>query len=183
MGVSAQTALQVTFSVDRMEAILQSQISLEGRAMAPEEIQELLREAGVCTGIMDDVVSRIARDGLDSHGVVVARGIQPRAGVPGRVEPVYFPPNHQSKMPTVLSVRKGDVLAVLHPPSAGMPGMTVTVRTVTEDGRPLEVLFRFPVALEDRSLHWVCWEAGRFRAFRPPGIGASIELPPSGLPF
>ena len=109
-----------------MQAIIQSQIPLEGRAMAPEEIQELLREAGVCAGIMDDVVSRIARDGLDSHGVVVARGIQPRAGVPGRVEPVYFPPNHQSKMPTVLSVRKGDVLAVLHPPSAGTPGMTVT---------------------------------------------------------
>ncbi len=126
MGVSAQTALQVTISGDGMEAIIQSQTPVECGAMAPEEIQEVLHEAGVCTGIKDDVVRRIARDGLDSHGVVIACGVQPREGMPGRVELVFFPGDYQAKMRTVFSVRKGDVLAVLHPPTGGTPGMTVT---------------------------------------------------------
>jgi len=126
MGVSAQTALQVTISGDGMEAIIQSQTPLECGAMGPEEIQEVLHEAGVCTGIKDDVVRRIARDGLDSHGVVIACGVQPREGMPGRVELVFFPGDYQAKMRTVFSVRKGDVLAVLHPPTGGTPGMTVT---------------------------------------------------------
>ncbi|OHB82042.1 MAG: hypothetical protein A2W31_06525 [Planctomycetes bacterium RBG_16_64_10] len=82
-----------------------------------------------------------------------------------------------------LSSRYSSVQSMAAGDSVPLPGMTITVLTVTEDGRPMEVLFRFPVALEDRSLHWVCWEAGRFREFRPPGVGAAIELPASGLPF
>jgi uncharacterized protein len=130
IGLSAQTALQVAISVGGMEASIQSQTPLEGGAMAPEEIQDILHEAGVCTGILDDVVQRIARIGLDLHAVVVACGMQPRGGMPGRIEFVYIPPNHQPKMRAVLSVRKGDVLAVLHPPSEGVPGMTVTGEVV-----------------------------------------------------
>ena len=126
MGVSTQTTLRVAISGDAMEAIVQSHTPFEGGMMVPEEIQELLHDAGVRTGIMEDVIGRIARDGLDSHGVVIACGMQPREGVPGRVELVFPSPDHQSKMRTVLSVRKGDVLAVLHPPSGGTPGMTVT---------------------------------------------------------
>jgi uncharacterized protein len=126
MGVSAQTVLQVTVSGDGMEAIIQSPAPLECGVMAPEEILEVLHEAGVCTGIKDDVVRRIARDGLNSHGVIVACGMQPREGVPGHIELIVLPPDHQSKMRTVLSVRKGDILAVLHPPTEGTPGVTVT---------------------------------------------------------
>ncbi len=130
MGVSAQTALQVTISGDGMEAFIRSQTPLECGMIAPEEIQEVLHETGVCTGIRDDMVRRIARDGLDSHGVVIACGTQPREGAPGRAELVFVPPDHQSKMRTVLSVRKGDVLAVLHPPTEGTPGVTVTGEVV-----------------------------------------------------
>jgi uncharacterized protein (DUF342 family) len=130
MGASAQTELRVTISEDGMEAIVQGQTPLECGVMTPEEIREVLDEVGVCTGIKDDMVRRIARDGLDSHGVAIAIGMQPREGVPGRVELVFLPPDHQSKMRTLLSVRKGDVLAVLHPPSEGTPGMTVTGKVV-----------------------------------------------------
>lgn len=126
MGVSTQTALRLAISGDGMEAIVQSHTPLEGGMIAPEEIQELLHDAGVNTGIMEDVIGRIARDGIHPPGVVVARGVQPRGGVPGRVELVYIPPNHQLKKRTVFSVRKGDDLAVLHPPSEGTPGVSVT---------------------------------------------------------
>jgi hypothetical protein len=126
-----QTTLRVAISGDGMEAILQSQTPFEGGMMAPEEIQELLHDAGVRTGIMDDVIGRIVRDGLYPPGVVVARGVQPRGGVPGWVELIYISPSHQPKLHTILSVRKGDVLAVLHPPSEGTPGSSVTGEIVT----------------------------------------------------
>lgn len=126
MGVSTQTLLRVAISGDGMEAIVQSHIPLEGGLIGPGEIQELLQDAEVCTGIMEDVVARIVRDGIDPPGVVVARGVQPRGGVPGRVEFVYSTPGHQPKMHTILSVRKGDVLAVLHPALEGTPGLSVT---------------------------------------------------------
>ena len=126
MGVSTQTTLRVAISEDGMEAIVQSHTPFEGGMMVPEEIQELLHDAGVRTGIMEDVLRRIARDGIHPQGVVVARGVQPRGGVPGWVELIYISPSREPKLHTILSVRKGDVLAVLHPPSEGTPGSSVT---------------------------------------------------------
>jgi hypothetical protein len=126
MDASTQTRLRVAISEDGMEAALQSHTPVEGGLMVPEEIQALLQDAGVRTGIMDDVIGRIARDGIHPPGVVVARGVQPRVGVPGRVEIVCLPRDHQPKKGTILSVRKGDVVGVLHPPSEGMPGSSVT---------------------------------------------------------
>jgi uncharacterized protein (DUF342 family) len=110
----------------RDEAIVQSHTLFDGGMITPDEIQELLYDAGIRTGIMNDVIGRIARDGIYPPGAVVARGVRPRGGVPGWVEFVYIPPSHQPKMHAILSVRKGDVLAVLHPPSEGTPGSRVT---------------------------------------------------------
>ncbi len=74
-----------------------------------------------------------------------------------------------------------------HPLARGetieLSNVSITVLELTEDGRPAKVLFRFRVPLEDPSLKWVCWESGKFKKFQPPGIGESIELPASGLPF
>ncbi len=74
-----------------------------------------------------------------------------------------------------------------HPLARGetieLPNVSITIKELTEDGRPAEVLFRFRVALEDPSLKWVCWEGGEFKQFQPPSIGETIELPASGLPL
>jgi hypothetical protein len=64
-----------------------------------------------------------------------------------------------------------------------LSNVSITVKELTEDGRPAEVLFRFHVALEDPSLKWVYWVDGKFKEFQPPGIGESVELPASGLPI
>lgn len=73
------------------------------------------------------------------------------------------------------------------PPAPGdtirLPAATITVREVSAAGEPAEILVRFPVALEDPSLHWVCWQAGRLTGFRPPAIGETIELPGWGVPI
>jgi len=64
-----------------------------------------------------------------------------------------------------------------------LSNVSITVKELTEDGRPAKVLFRFHVALENPSLKWIYWESGKFKQFQPPGIGESVELPASGLPL
>ncbi len=63
-----------------------------------------------------------------------------------------------------------------------LAGLTVEIVSLTEDGRPLEAVFRFDTPLEDASLVWLQWEDGAFRSFAPPAIGESVELHP-GAPF
>ncbi len=64
-----------------------------------------------------------------------------------------------------------------------LPSASITIKELTEDGRPAEILFRFRVPLEDQSLKWIYWEGGKFKEFHPPEIGESIVLPDCGLPL
>jgi hypothetical protein len=57
-----------------------------------------------------------------------------------------------------------------------LTGMTVEVTALTEDGRPAEAAFQFPVPLEDASLCWLCFRAGAFESFTPPAVGESVEI-------
>jgi hypothetical protein len=54
--------------------------------------------------------------------------------------------------------------------------MTASVATLTPDGRPEEVVFRFAVPLEDPSLLWVRWKNDRFATFAPPAAGETVSL-------
>jgi hypothetical protein len=51
------------------------------------------------------------------------------------------------------------------------------VSEVGSDGRPLEVLVRFEVDLEDRSLEWYQWGEHGFVPFRLPEIGETVLVP------
>lgn len=68
-----------------------------------------------------------------------------------------------------------------HPMSLGqrveLTGMTATIMSLTPDGRPGEVSFRFDVPLEDPSLRWLYWKDGDFVAFSLPEVGESVDLP------
>jgi hypothetical protein len=56
--------------------------------------------------------------------------------------------------------------------------MRATIETLTRDGRPATVDFQFALPLEDPSLAWFRWQAGRYVPFTPPAIGATVELDP-----
>jgi hypothetical protein len=58
-----------------------------------------------------------------------------------------------------------------------LTGMTATITSLTADGRPAEVTFRFDVPLESSSLLWLCYRAGGFEPFTPPAVGGEIEIP------
>ena len=48
---------------------------------------------------------------------------------------------------------------------------------LTEDGRPASIASHFRIPLGDRSLRWLRWQGGRYRAFRPPPVGTIMYLP------
>lgn len=69
--------------------------------------------------------------------------------------------------------------------SVRLSGLTIEVLSVTSQGMPDEVRFRFDVPLEDPSLVWVDWEGdlhmyvnldGRYHPFTPPKVGESVRI-------
>jgi len=56
-------------------------------------------------------------------------------------------------------------------------GMTAEVNSLTEDGRPESVTFRFDVSLEDPCLRWLNWTGHDYEGFTVPAIGESVSLP------
>jgi hypothetical protein len=57
-----------------------------------------------------------------------------------------------------------------------LTGMTVTISSLTADGRPDEAIFQFDVPLESACLVWLCFRGGGFEPFRPPAVGQAAEI-------
>lgn len=57
-----------------------------------------------------------------------------------------------------------------------LTGMTAEVMTLTDDGRPDQVAFRFDVPLEDGSLRWLNWNGTEFAPYTPPAVGGTVVL-------
>jgi hypothetical protein len=64
-----------------------------------------------------------------------------------------------------------------------LTGLTVEIMTVTEDGRPHEVAFRFDRSLDDPSLRWLEWDDGVYVPFVLPPVGESVTLPAVTVPY
>ena len=56
------------------------------------------------------------------------------------------------------------------------PDYVAEIRSVTPEGRPLEVAFRFRVPLEDPRLRWLYWRDGRLREFPLPRVGQTVVV-------
>ena len=70
--------------------------------------------------------------------------------------------------PITHPMKKGDTIR--------LTGLTVEVTEVTNDGRPIEALFRFDVPLEDPSLRWVVFKDMAYIPFTPPAIGKTVQV-------
>lgn len=71
------------------------------------------------------------------------------------------------------AMRVGETLA--------LTGVTLEVREVTRDGRPVEVRFTFDAPLESPDLRWLAWSEGRYVDFALPAAGASVKLAAQSL--
>lgn len=57
-----------------------------------------------------------------------------------------------------------------------LTGMTVTITSLTDDGRPADAMFRFDVPLESPSLVWLCFRGSGFESFGLPAVGEEVEI-------
>jgi hypothetical protein len=58
-----------------------------------------------------------------------------------------------------------------------LPGLSVTVESLDARGDPEQVLYEFPVPLEDPSLRWMSWQDGLYVPWSPPALGRTAKLP------
>jgi len=59
-----------------------------------------------------------------------------------------------------------------------MVDFTVQIRSLTTDGRPAEIAFRFREPLNNPSYRWVSWQAQGLVQFPIPEVGETLTLPP-----
>jgi hypothetical protein len=59
-----------------------------------------------------------------------------------------------------------------------LPGLSITVESLDKHGDPAEVLYEFPVPLEDPSLRWMRWHDGVYVPWTPPAIGQTQTFSP-----
>jgi len=59
-----------------------------------------------------------------------------------------------------------------------LPGFSVTVQSLDSHGDPDQVLYEFPVPLEDPSLRWMSWHDGVYVPWTPPAIGHTDTFTP-----
>jgi hypothetical protein len=58
-----------------------------------------------------------------------------------------------------------------------LPGLSVTLESLDKQGDPSEVLYEFPMPLENPSLRWMRWNDGGYVPWSPPQAGETVRLP------
>jgi hypothetical protein len=58
-----------------------------------------------------------------------------------------------------------------------LPGLSIVVESLDAQGDPAQVLYEFPVAVEDPSLRWMRWQDGVYVPWSPPALGQTVKLP------
>ncbi len=59
-----------------------------------------------------------------------------------------------------------------------LPGFSVVVEALDAQGDPEQLLYEFPVPLEDPSLRWMSWHDGVYVPWTPPAIGQTQRFSP-----
>jgi hypothetical protein len=57
-----------------------------------------------------------------------------------------------------------------------LPGLSIVVEALDAQGDPEQVLYEFPVPLEDPSLRWMIWQDGAYVPWTPPAVGHTQRI-------
>lgn len=59
-----------------------------------------------------------------------------------------------------------------------LPGISITLEALDARGDPAQVLYEFPLPLEDPSLRWMRWHDGVYVPWTPPAVGNTQRFSP-----
>jgi hypothetical protein len=59
-----------------------------------------------------------------------------------------------------------------------LPGLSVAVEALDARGDPAQMLYEFPVPLEDSSLRWMRWHDGVYVPWTPPPVSQTQTISP-----
>ena len=144
----------ISVSPNEMKAWIRIDKS-ENQFFTPEKIITCLNQIGVIKGINEESIQELFQKKLFDQQILAAEGILPQNGKNGRVE-YTFDINSLNRKPKELAngkvtlddinlciyIAEGDAIARLIPPVLGIPGYTVTNRTITP---PIPKLADLPV--------------------------------------
>lgn len=134
-------SLQIRLSPDGQQALLDIMPSQGGALLTKVQVLEALEQQSVIEGIQLDAINEAIAAGAAS-GVVIAKGRPVVHGENGRLQSLI--PESRERVPRVsesgqadfrdlgeiLVVKPGDRLMLRHPPTQGVPGLTVTGKVV-----------------------------------------------------
>lgn len=147
--VKVDAGVSVMVTPDKMKAFLTITAPDGGRMLSEEEILEVLQKNQVIFGINKTTLSTIAKYPIYGEMICIAEGMQPVKGENGKIE--FHFNTQKDKKPTILedgrvdfrelnlieSVRKGQKLCTLVPPSQGIKGKTIVGADVPAlEGKP-----------------------------------------------
>ncbi|AEX86330.1 hypothetical protein XO10_09650 [Marinitoga sp. 1135] len=126
---------KIKISDDRLKAYLT--LIYDGRISSDGELLRALQQAGIKHGIKYDVLRELALKPTYNESIVVAEAIPPKKGKPGYVEIFDLSEEkqdltHNKKIDfrefakNIITVKLGDKIGVIHPPTLGEPGKDVT---------------------------------------------------------
>ncbi|WP_230199576.1 DUF342 domain-containing protein [Bacillus testis] len=164
-------SLEVLFSQNGLEAsIVLGEGGQVPEVLTADQVNECLKKNGVCYGIQPDVIEMISQNPQSIlQPVIVAKGNAPVNGMDGYLvnkvtEDQIDSRNDEDKVlnlrnvMTIPSVKNGQLLAEIVPPSLGVPGMDVKGKILSaKDGRPLK------------------WKAGKNVLFHLNNVYATLD--------
>ncbi|ADL07887.1 DUF342 domain-containing protein [Thermosediminibacter oceani] len=145
--------INIEISKDEMSAVISLSPPKGGEMLGLEDIISELNKKGIKYGIDVEKIKEMLDKGIFGSRIQVAKGLEPKAGRDGEIK--YYFEVHKNLKPKIAedgrvdfrdlgfitNVAKGQLLAEIIPPEKGVPGKTVTGKTLpAKDGK--EVKFR-----------------------------------------
>lgn len=130
--MTATEDIQIIISPDEFEAYLMFEDCETLKGLSESTIRQLLTDAGITTGIKEDVLANL-REVRPGSRVLIAEGEKPVHGSDGYIEynfnEVY---SSEEKHFPIRNVFRGQIIATVRPPTEGAPGRTVRGRVIAQ---------------------------------------------------
>jgi uncharacterized protein (DUF342 family) len=168
--------VEITLSTDKMRAYITLTGNEDGNPISYKEIRNALAKRGVIFGLIVEKLRKLVESPVYQSPVCVAEGMPPVNGNDGAIE-LHFDTNKLYK-PTISkdgradfrelniieSVRKGQVLCTVIPPSTGKNGKRVTGEEITAlNGRPAVLSKGKNVEISENKQHLIAKIDGQVR--------------------